>query len=182
MAGTDILAGIIGEIGTGHRSISPAEQRAFRACAAAQREVPVPISTHALFTRIGMDQLNCLEAAGADLDHVLIGHIDTTPDVDYHEEVLKRGVWIGYDSVGQLDKQTDERRAAAIAELANRGYLDRIIVSSDVGKRAALQAYGGDGYTHVGVTFLPLLSAAGLSDQQIQQLMVGNPKTLFSYP
>ena len=53
-AGTDIRAGVIGEIGTHHRGISPAEERVIRACAQAQNEVGVPISTHALFTRIGI--------------------------------------------------------------------------------------------------------------------------------
>jgi phosphotriesterase-related protein len=179
--GTDVRAGIIGEIGTGHRGISAAEERAFRACAAAQREVPVPISTHSLFTHVGMDQLNVLESAGADLDHVLIGHVDTTPEVDYHDQLLRRGVWIGYDSVGQLDKQTDERRAASIAELVKRGHIGRILVSSDVGKRAALSAYGGQGYSHVAVGFLPLLRDAGLTDDQIDTLMVQNPKNYFTF-
>ncbi|RPI22085.1 MAG: phosphotriesterase, partial [Actinobacteria bacterium] len=95
--GTDVRAGIIGEIGTNHRGISPAEERVLRACAAAQREVRVPISTHALFTRIGMDQARTLADAGADLDKVVIGHVDTTPDVDYHEELVRFGVWIAYD-------------------------------------------------------------------------------------
>ena len=179
--GTDVRAGIIGEIGSGHRAISLAEARVFRACAAAQREVGVPIATHALFTRIGLDQVECLEAAGADLDHVLIGHADTTPDLGYHVELLSRGVWIGYDSIGQLDKQSDEARATAIVELARLGHLERILISSDVGKRQALGAFGGKGYGHVIVNFLPLLREAGMSEQDIRQLTTVNPRNFFSY-
>lgn len=180
-AGTDVIAGIIGEIGTHHRMISPAEERVIRACAAAQREVGVPISTHALFTRIGMDQAQAFEGAGADLDKLVIGHVDTTPDVDYHEELLRFGVWIAYDSIGQLDKQSDERRADAIVELIGRGYRDRILLSTDIGKRGALRAYGGQGYDHTITNFLPLLAERGLSQEDIDHLTRTNPQRLFTF-
>ena len=181
-AGTDIRAGIIGEIGTHHRMISPAEDRVIRACAQAQREVGVPIATHALFTRIGMDQAQAFERAGADIDKLVIGHVDTTPDVDYHEELLRFGVWIAYDSLGQLDKQSDERRADAIVDLMGRGYGDRILISTDIGKRGALRAYGGEGYDHTITNFLPLLTERGLGQDDIDRLTRHNPQRLFSFP
>jgi predicted metal-dependent phosphotriesterase family hydrolase len=180
-AGTDVKAGIIGEIGTNHRAISPAEERVIRACAAAQREVPVPIATHALFTRIGMDQARAFADAGADLDKVVIGHVDTTPDVDYHEELIGFGVWIAYDAIGQLDKQPDEGRADAIVELIRRGHRDRILLSTDVGKRGALRTYGGQGYDHVITGFLPLLRERGLTEADIEVLTVRNPQRLFTF-
>lgn len=179
--GTDVKAGIIGEIGTHHRGMTPTEQRVYRAAAAAQREVGVPIATHALFTRIGMEQARFLEAAGADLDHVVIGHVDTTPNVDYHEELARMGVWIAYDSIGQLDKQTDEHRADAVVELVRRGHARRILLSSDVGKRGALHYYGGQGYDHVISNFLPLLRARGLDDDVIDLLTRDNPCRLFTF-
>lgn len=181
-AGTDVVAGIIGEIGTHHRAISPAEARVIRACAAAQRETQVPISTHALFTRIGMEQARAFADAGADLDKLVIGHVDTTPDVDYHEELVRFGVWIAYDAIGQLDKQSDEQRADAIVELIGRGHRDRILLSTDVGKRGALRAYGGQGYDHVITGFLPLLRDRGLSQDDIDAMTISNPRRLFTFP
>jgi phosphotriesterase-related protein len=181
-AGTDVKAGVIGEIGTHHRAISPAEERVIRASALAQREVGVPISTHALFTRIGMDQAEAFERAGADIDKLVIGHVDTTPDVDYHEELIRFGVWIAYDSIGQLDKQSDERRADAIVELIKRGHRDRILLSTDVGKRGALHAYGGHGYDYTITNFLPLLAERGLSRKDIDHLTRTNPQRLYTFP
>jgi len=180
-AGTDIKAGVIGEIGTHHRMISPAEERVIRACAQAQRDVGVPISTHALFTRIGMEQVRAFERAGADLDKLVIGHVDTTPDVDYHEELVRAGVWIAYDSIGQLDKQSDERRADAIVELISRGHRDRILLSTDIGKRGALRAYGGNGYDHTITNFLPLLVERGVSQEDIDRLTQSNPQRLYTF-
>jgi phosphotriesterase-related protein len=179
--GTDVKAGVIGEIGTHHRAISPAEERVIRASALAQREVGVPISTHALFTRIGMDQAEAFERAGADIDKLVIGHVDTTPDIEYHEELIRFGVWIAYDSIGQLDKQSDERRADAIVELVKRGHRDRILLSTDVGKRGALHSYGGHGYDHTITNFLPLLAERGLSQEDIDYLTRSNPQRLFTF-
>ena len=178
---TGIRAGVLGEIGSHHRKISPAEERVFRAVAAAQREVGVPISTHALFTRIGMDQVRLLESAGADLDKVVIGHVDTTPDVDYHEELLRTGVWIAYDAIGQLDKQSDEHRADAVMELVKRGWQHRLLLSTDVGKRGALKSYGGGGYAFVIDSFIPLLRDRGADVGLIDTLTRHNPRELFTF-
>jgi phosphotriesterase-related protein len=179
IAGTSVRAGIIGEIGSHHRAISPAEARVFRAAAEAQREVPVPIATHAIFTRIGLEQVRLLEAAGADLDRTVIGHADTIPDVDYHQELLRTGVWIAYDCVGQLDKQSDESRADALMELVQRGWARRLLVSMDVAKRGALKSYGGGGYTYLAESFLPLLRERGADDALIDTLTRENPRRLF---
>lgn len=174
-----IRAGIIGEIATGHRDIDEVEARVFRAAAVAQRATGAPIATHALFTRIGLDQLDILEAAGADPGAVLIGHLDTCPDERYHLAVVQRGAWLGFDTVGQLDKTTDDWRADRIAALAELGHLGRILVSSDVCKRPALARNGGGGYAHLLRDFVPRLRARGFGDAEIRQLLVDNPRGLF---
>ena len=174
-----IRAGIIGEIATGHRDIDEVEARVFRAAAVAQRATGAPIATHALFTRIGLDQLDILEAAGADPGAVLIGHGDTCPDESYHLAVVQRGAWLGFDTVGQLDKTTDDWRADRIVALADLGHLGRILVSSDVCKRPALIRNGGGGYAHVLTDFVPRLISRGFGDAEIRQVLVDNPRRLF---
>ena len=171
-----IRAGIIGEIATGHREIDATEARVLRAAAAAQRQTGAPIATHALFTAIGLDQLRILEAAGADPGKVLIGHADTSLDDAYHLAVLERGAWLGFDTIGQLDKTTDDQRADRVMSLVARGHLDRILLSSDVCKRPALVRNGGGGYAHVLVDFVPRLRERGLPESGIQRLLVDNPR------
>ncbi len=174
-----IRAGLIGEIATGHRGIDPVEARVLRAAALAQRETGAPIATHALFTRIGLDQLDVLEAAGADPAKVLIGHADTCPDESYHLAVLERGAWLGFDTVGQADKATDDWRADRIAAYAAGGHLDRVLISSDVCKRPALVRNGGGGYATVLRDFVPLLRSRGLTQDDITRLLVVNPRSFF---
>jgi phosphotriesterase-related protein len=174
-----IRAGLIGEIATGHRAIDPVEARVLTAAALAQRETGAPIATHALFTRIGLDQLDILEAAGADPGKVLIGHADTCPDERYHDAILERGAWLGFDTVGQTDKATNAWRADRIAAYAAGGHLDRILVSSDVCKRPALAREGGGGYATVLRDFVPLLLARGFTSDLIHRLLVVNPRMFF---
>ena len=174
-----IRAGLIGEIATGHREIDAVEARVFRAAAAAQAETGAPISTHALFTSIGIDQLDILEGAGGDPARIVIGHADSNPDPAYHRTILERGAWLGFDTVGQTDKATDEWRADRLAEYAALGYADRLLVSSDVCKRPALTRHGGAGYAQVIRDFVPLLKARGFPGDVATQLLVENPRRLF---
>jgi phosphotriesterase-related protein len=178
--GTDrIRAGLIGEIATGHREIDPVERRVLRAAALAQRETGAPIATHALFTRIGIDQLDILEGAGADPARVVVGHADTNPDQAYHRAILERGAWLGFDTVGQIDKATDAWRADRLAEYAALGHLDRLLISSDVCKRPALVRNGGGGYAQVLRDFVPLLQGRGFLPEDIHRLLVDNPRRFF---
>jgi predicted metal-dependent phosphotriesterase family hydrolase len=174
--GTDIRAGFMGELGTSHRGITPTETKVLQAAAHAQKEIGIPIGTHALFTEIGIDQLNVLEEAGADLEITVIGHCDTNRDVNYSRKLLKRGVWIAYDAVGQFDKQTDERRAESITTLVREGYLDKILISTDIAGRSRMVTHGGKGYGYLLTHFLPMLRDAGLTEAEISTLTRANPQ------
>jgi phosphotriesterase-related protein len=174
--GTDIRAGIMGELGTHHRKITPTETNVLQAAALAQKETGVPIGTHALFTEIGIDQLNILEEAGADLDITLIGHVDTNRDLNYSRKLLARGVWIAYDAVGQLDKQTDELRAKSIVTLVREGHGKKMLISTDIAGRSRMVTHGGDGYGYLLNKFLPILKTAGLSDTEIATLTQENTR------
>lgn len=174
--GTDIRAGFMGEIGTSHRGITPTETKVLQAAAKAQIETGIPIGTHALFTEIGVDQLNVLEEAGADLDITVIGHCDTNRDVNYSRKLLKRGVWIAYDAVGQFDKQTDERRAESITTLVREGYGEKILLSTDIAARSRMVTHGGKGYGYLLTHFLPMLRSAGLTEAEITTLTRSNPQ------
>jgi phosphotriesterase-related protein len=174
--GTSIRAGFMGELGTHHRKITPTEAKVLQAAAQAQIETGIPIGTHALFTEIGVEQLNILEAAGANLDATVIGHCDTNRDLNYSRKLLDRGVWIAYDAVGQLDKQTDELRAQSLATLINEGHGRKLLISTDIAGRSRMIAHGGHGYGYLLTKFLPLLRSAGVSDQDIKMLIQDNPQ------
>ena len=182
--GTDIRPGIIGEIGTDKPWLSAQEERVHRAAARAARRTGLAITTHAVQSRVGLDQLAVFEAEGADLTRVVIGHADSHPDPDYHRAIVERGASVEFDFLGMsftpLERHGEGRIVESICELLGRGHAERILLSQDVCHDSQLSRYGGNGYTYLAESFLPTLRAAGVSDDEIATITVDNPRRLLT--
>ncbi len=184
---TAIKAGVI-KVVIGNESISPYEETVARAAADVSKETGVPIITHTHGGRLAVELADFLISEGANPSQVLIGHVGGTTDVDYHAAVLSRGVYIGFDRFGadMPPEKPDSDNIACILELIRRGYAGRILLSHDftinmLGRQVAeLLANLPDWYpTHVFKNILPTLKAKGVSDEQIAEMTVGNPRRLF---
>ena len=179
--GSGIRAGIIGEVGTGRNYIRPDEERVFRAAARAQRRTGVALYTHTThFGELALEQIALLEEEGVDLDRVVIGHLGDRQGIDMLLPIASRGVWLGIDNIGWLSYARDERRVQNLCELAEAGYLDRILLGTDICLNSSLRYYGGRGYAHLLDTFRPLLRDAGFSETEIQAMLVDNPRKMLS--
>ena len=172
---TGVRPGIIGEIGCDRNYISPAEERSFRASARAHKRTGLTISTHTVRCTAGLDQLDILEDEGVDLHRVIIGHCDTYPDPQYHEAIAKRGAYVEFDCIRSKFDWEIASRVQWVIRLIENGYLKQILLSHDCCMKPHLQAYGGNGYDYVLRDFVPRLLAKGLSNEQIQILLVENP-------
>ncbi len=157
--GTDVRAGIIGEVGSLGSYILPSEERILRAAARAHKRTGLTVTTHAVGSTIGLDQLDILEEEGVDLRRVIIGHCDSYPYPDYHEAIAKRGAYVEFDRIqGKVEFET-VRRAGLVKEMVDRGYLEHVLLSQDICEKSSLQAYGGQGYSFVITGFVK--AAAG---------------------
>ena len=103
---TGIRAGIIGEIGTDKPWLSAQEERVHRAAARAARRTGLAITTHAVQSTVGLDQLDVFEAEGADLSRVVIGHADSNPSLDYHLAIVERGATVEFDFLGMASRRS----------------------------------------------------------------------------
>ena len=181
---TGIRAGIIGEIGTDKPWLSAQEERVHRAAARAARRTGLAITTHAVQSTVGIDQLDVFAAEGADLSRVVIGHADSNPSLEYHLAIAERGATVEYDFLGMsftpLERHGEERIVDNLRELLARGHVERILLSQDVCHDSQLRRYGGNGYTYLADTFLPRLRAAGVSDDEIRTITVDNPRRLLT--
>jgi predicted metal-dependent phosphotriesterase family hydrolase len=181
---TGIRAGIIGEIGTDKPWLSAQEERVHRAAARAARRTGLAITTHAVQSTVGLDQLDVFEAEGADLTRVVIGHADSNPSLDYHVAIVERGATVEFDFLGMsftpLERHGEGRIVDHIRELLARGHAERILLSQDVCHDSQLRRYGGNGYTYLAEGFLPRLRAAGVSDAEIRTMTVDNPRRLLT--
>ena len=179
-----IRPGIIGEIGTDKPWISPREERVHRAAARAARRTGLAITTHAVQSTVGLDQLDLFEAEGADLSRVVIGHADSNPSPDYHRAIVERGASVEFDFLGMsftpLERHGEGRVVESICDLLARGHAERILLSQDVCHDSQLKRYGGNGYTYLADSFLPRLGEAGVSDDEIRTITVDNPRRLLT--
>ena len=181
---TGIRTGILGEIGTDKPWVTPAEERVFRAVARASRRTGLAISTHAVLSDVGAAQLTILEEEGADPGRVVIGHADSYPQLDHYLSLIARGASIEFDFLGMsftpMEKYGEGRTVELLLELLHRGHADRVLLSQDVCHNSQLRHYEGNGYTYLQTTFLPRLRAAGVSDAEIDQLTIANPRRILT--
>jgi phosphotriesterase-related protein len=197
--GTDIRAGMIGEIGTSD-PIHEQEKKCLRGAAWAQRRTGAPIEVHMAETNtLGLEVLDILETEGADLSRVIICHMDSRRlDLDYHRAVLERGSYIEYDFFGvqwtnddlrereETDRYwppppPDEARVEAISTLISEGYREQILLSHDTATKVQLAGFGGFGYAHLLDNVVPMFRWHGISREDADVLMRENPRRILQW-
>ncbi|TAL05888.1 MAG: phosphotriesterase-related protein [Chloroflexota bacterium] len=186
VAGLDapVRPGIIGEIGTDKPWLSALEERVHRAAARASRQTGLAITTHAVMSDVGIAQLTVFDDEGADLSRVVIGHADSYPVLDHYLEIIRRGANLEFDFLGMSftpqERLGEPRIVDLVLELLSRGHADRLFLSQDVCHNSQLRHYEGNGYTYLQDRFLPRLHDRGVSEAEIEQLTVANPRRILT--
>ena len=173
--GSGIRAGVIGEVGCSE-TMTTRERRVLTAAAIAQQRTGAAIVTHTQEGRGALKQLEFLLGQGAEPARVIVGHLDCLGDVRVALAVIGLGANVGYDRIGLTQYVRDEERAAEIAALLDAGHADRVMLSGDQARPSQYRANGGEGFGKVLVRFVPLLRRLGVSEETIDQLLVGNPR------
>jgi phosphotriesterase-related protein len=181
---TGVRIGILGEIGTDKPWVTAQEERVFRAVARASRRTGLAISTHAVLSDVGAAQLTILEEEGVDPGRVVIGHQDSYPVLDHYLSLIARGASIEFDFLGMsfsaVEEHGESRVIDLLLELLHRGHADRVLLSQDVCHTSQLKRYQGNGYVYLQSTFLPRLRDRGVSEQEIAQLTIANPRRVLT--
>lgn len=184
--GTDIKAAIL-KCATDEPGLTPGVEKVLRAVARAHRRTGVPISTHThVGTKRGLDQQRIFQEEGVDLGRVVIGHSGDSEDVDYLTSLIDAGSYIGMDRFGVDIYLTTEKRIATIAKLCELGHADRMVLSHDASCHIdwfpadmMKDAVPNWHFRHINDDVLPALREAGVSDEQITQMTVENPRRIF---
>lgn len=174
--GTDVRAGIIGEIGFDKWHSSPIEERSFRAAGRAHRSTGVTISTHAPNWPMGIPQLDLLAEEGVDPRRVIVGHCDTINIPEYHLALAERGAFVQFDTIRGGSSYDVSLRADFVMCLVRAGYIDQILLSHDVCRRDHLKALGGFGFVYILNEFRSVLLKLGLESGQIDHILFDNPR------
>jgi phosphotriesterase-related protein len=188
--GTDVRAGIIGEIGC-QAPWTPQEQRVMLGAVLAQRQTGAAINVHPGRHRDQPQEVaDFVRVKGGRMDRVIISHIDRTV---FDDERLRRladtGCVLEWDLFGQessyyrladIDMPNDAVRLRAIRGLIARGHLAQILISHDICYRSRLVRFGGHGYGHIFANVVPMMRRRGFSDAEIQAILVDNPRRLLT--
>jgi phosphotriesterase-related protein len=187
--GTGARIGLIGEIGVSS-DFTPDEQKSLRGAAAAQRRTGLPLMVHLPgWFRLAHQVLDMVEQEGGDIRHTVLCHMNPSWfDTEYQFALARRGAIIEYDMVGMdfwyadqgVQCPSEEDNAKGIKGLIDAGFGDRIVVSQDVFLKMMLTRYGGFGYAYIQKHFLARLKRHGVTDAEIDTLMVDNPRRAFS--
>jgi len=183
---TGVRAAVI-KVATDVDGVTPNIERVLRAAARAHLETGVPITTHTTAAlRNGLDQQRIFAEEGVDLSRVIIGHSGDTDDLGYLRELMDRGSTIGADRFGMHlpGFARVEQRVDTVAKLCALGYADRIVLSHDYTNHMDWFAAGTAPFppewkqTYISDVVLPALRAEGVTDAQIDQMLVENPRRI----
>jgi phosphotriesterase-related protein len=167
--------------------LTPDVERVLRAVAAAHRITGAPITVHTHpGTRRGLDVARMFAEEGVDPRRVVLGHSGDSTDLDYLEELAGLGYLLGMDRFGLDLATTAEQRLQTVVEMCRRGWSKSMVLSHDAAclidwldERVRDQVLPDWHYGHIHRDVLPALRAAGVTEDQIDDMLVGNPKRYF---
>ena len=185
IADTGIKAAIL-KCATDEPGVTPGVERVLRAVAQAHHLTGVPISTHThAATRRGLEQQRIFAEEGVDLSRVVIGHSGDTTDLDYLEELIGNGSYIGMDRFGVDVYLPFEDRVNTVARMCERGRADKMVLSHDAAcfmdwvPDELLPALPNWHYLHIHNDVIPALKDRGVTDEQLTTMLVDNPRKIF---
>lgn len=146
---------------------------------------PICIHTNAPEKR-GYDALRMLDEEGVSPARVMLAHCGDTTDLDYLEEMAASGALLGMDRFGLDVLLPFDDRVNTVVEMCARGHADKMILSQDASSFTDWfppglkeQVSPNWHYLHVVQDVLPALLERGVSQQQVEMMMRGNPRDFF---
>jgi len=189
--GTDVRAGIIGEIGC-QAPWTALERRVMHGALIAQQETGAALNVHpGRHPDQPQEVADFIAANCGDPSRTIISHIDRTIfDADRLLRLADSGVVIELDLFGQehtyyglsdIDMPNDGIRLKWLRTLIEHGHLERIVISHDICYRTRLTKFGGHGYGHIFENVVPMMRRRGFSADEIDAILVGNPRRLLTF-
>jgi 5-phospho-D-xylono-1,4-lactonase len=172
-------AGII-KLATGDEKITVHQYKIFEAVVNAHLETGVPILTHTNSGKLAMEQVELFLKLGANINHVVLSHVDKRKDLSYHKDLMQTGVYVEYDSHFRW-KTKDDNWTYTLLESLLPSYADRIVMGMDLARNTYWKSYGGaPGLIFLLTTFRQELEARGLGFF-FEKLFFTNPQKLYTF-
>jgi phosphotriesterase-related protein len=190
--GTEIKAAFF-KCAADEPGLTPNIEKVHRAVARASVRTGRPLMAHSRpASDTGPRQVEIFLEEGVDPERIQIAHTGDTDDLDYIERLLDMGVYIGMDRYGLEIFLPMEQRNATVTALLERGYAERMFLSQDfcatldwyppeVALQLMEQGAAKDwSMTLVFEQVIPTLRESGMTDEQLETMLVSNPKRWLS--
>jgi phosphotriesterase-related protein len=170
-----------------HQGMTDGVARVMRAVCKAHRLTGAPITIHTHpGSRQGLGVKKLLAEEGVDPTRVVLGHSGDTGDVEHLSELADHGFILGMDRMGLNIETTFEARCDTVVEMCRRGYADRMVLSHDtscyidwIDPRVLARVRSQWHYLHIHDDVLPYLREHGVTDEQIDTMLVDTPRRYF---
>ncbi|MCG8483077.1 MAG: hypothetical protein MJA31_07185 [Clostridia bacterium] len=104
------------------------------------------------------------------------------------KKILNMGANISFDTFGSLwtteilgtYRINDYDRIRGLLPLIKKGYSKQIVLGSDLFLKISYRRYSGNGYTRILDFVIPMLKKLGVSQKDINNMMINNPARLLS--
>jgi phosphotriesterase-related protein len=155
------------------------------AAAAVETGAPVMVHTHGA-AQTGVPALETLVGHGVDPRRIVVAHAGDSNDLDYLRAIAESGASLGCDRFNIEHFNPDDDRIRTLVALVEAGYLDRIHLGHDAATfhdfmiGNPLFADEHPSYLHISTRILPRLLEAGLTQAQIDEILVANPRRFFA--
>jgi phosphotriesterase-related protein len=186
IAGTGVKASFL-KCAIDHKGMTDGVARVMRAVAQAHHQTGMPITVHThpgSQTGLAVKRLLCDEE-GVDPSRVVLGHSGDSADVEHLTALAEYGFILGMDRFGINIETTFESRADTLVELCRRGFAEQMVLSQDASCYidwidpnvfAYLPQWH---YLHVINDVLPYVRDRGVTEDQIDAMLVRTPRRYF---
>lgn len=146
--------------------------RVFDAACQASKKTSAPIMVH---IENGTDPLKLLayfEEKGIETNKLILCHLDRAcKDVEIIKEILAKGCYVEFDTIGRFKYHSDEYEIELIGELLQSGFENKILCSLDT-TNERMKAYNpeGVGLDYILKTFNYKMLKAGITEAQINKI------------
>ncbi len=187
-----IRSGIIGEIGCSWPWTNN-EKKSVAAAVAAQRETGAPLLIHpGRIQTAPIEIVDFIDHEGGDLSRTVMSHVDVRVyDREILRELAATGIYIEYDTFGlespfpphapDTYMPSDYQRIEQVIGLIDDGYLERIVLAHDNCTKHRLREFGGHGFDHIPSTITGWMNRQGVTQEQIDTILIENPKRILTF-
>ena len=167
------------KIGVDAGPLSDVDRKLVRAAARAHLATGLTMAVHTGPATGAFDELDVLAEEGVHPSAWIWVHAQNEADMSRHVEAAERGGWVEFDGV---HPDRIEHYVALVTNMKQHGLLGHVLVSHDAGWYHVGEPGGGDfrAYNTLFESLLPALQAAGLTDGDVEQLVVRNPAEAFA--